>query len=269
MLAEYYFEDQLLSLYQQFTQTLQKLSLDGPDALKSKAVNTLYDLLRVRADYEPYLIEKFVNKLGDPEIKRASHVAYLLSRLVNHENSKLKGTILKEVERVLFRPNIQEKARYYSLKFMTDIALAKSEKELANRLIGTYFNLFDAMTKKGEVKNKMMNVLITGVSRAFPYSNLDSEILEKRLESFYKLIHMVDKNTAVQGMALIYNVLDVKDGGLIADRFYSVIYRSLFEINIETCSRRALYLSLVFKCMKKDTILHRIKAFILRLLQVC
>lgn len=264
-----YFEDKIRSIYQEFQERLEKLSLDGPDALKSKAVHVMFDLLSSRFEYEKSLLEKLVNKFGDPAPKRASHVGYLLSKLVNQKkDSKLKETVCKEVERVLFRPHINEKAKYYSLRFMSEIALSKSDTKLANSIIETYFKFFDVSAKKSDLNNKMMNVLLTGLSRAFPYSNLEPKTLEERLESFYKLLHMVDKSTAVQGLSLIFNVLNMKDSGLIADRFYSVLYRSLHEINLDNCAKKGLYLSLLFKALKQDPVPGRIKAFIKRMLQV-
>ena len=267
-LVIFYFEDKLLSEYRRFLEILAKVSMEGNDAVKSKAVNVMYELLSERPEQEQFLLEKLVNKLGDPIPKRAAHVANLLVKLVNLKHPKMKEIVVKEVEQILFRQHISELAQFHGLCFLSQVLLEHRDKDLASRMINIYFNFFDASTKKEEVKNKMMNVLITGVSRAMPYANMKPELLEKRLESFYKVIHLVNQNTSVQGMVLIFNLMDSKDSGLISDRLYTMLYRSLLDINMETCSRRALYLNLLFKAMKRDPVPHRVIAFIKRLLQI-
>lgn len=52
------------------------------------------------------------------------------------------------------------------------------------------------------------------------------------------------------------------------DRFYRTLYESLLDPRLLTSSKQALYLNLLFKALKSDTNLKRVKAFSKRLLQV-
>lgn len=107
--------------------------------------------------------------------------------------------MVAEVERLLYRPNIKEKAQYYALCFLQEIIFRPADYKLANKLVEMYFGFFKACLKKGDVDNKMMNALLTGVSRALPYSNLASNVLHEHMETFYKLIHFLSTNLVIQG----------------------------------------------------------------------
>lgn len=52
------------------------------------------------------------------------------------------------------------------------------------------------------------------------------------------------------------------------DRFYRTLYESLLDPRLLTSSKQALYLNLLFKALKSDVNLKRVKAFSKRLLQV-
>ena len=116
-------------------------------------------------------------------------MAHLLCKIVNHHKPAIKGKVVKEIERLLYRPNVSEKCKYYSLCCLNEFILTKKDKELANQIIFIYFKFFETYSKKTEINNKMMNALLTGVSRTFPFTDIDSIELEKILECFYKLIY--------------------------------------------------------------------------------
>ncbi len=53
-----------------------------------------------------------------------------------------------------------------------------------------------------------------------------------------------------------------------AERFYRTLYESLLDPRLLTSSKQALYLNLLFRALRADLIIKRIKAFAKRLLQV-
>jgi ribosome biogenesis protein MAK21 len=216
-------------------------------------------------------LAQLCNKLGDPVPRVAAQCTHFLNQLINRHHPFMKPVVVDEVERVLYRPNIGSRAQYYGLCFLSEVMFAPggADQELANKLIGLYFGFFKACCKRGDINNKMMSVLLTGVSRAFPYSKLDSRLMEDHLQTFYKLIHFVNENTGIQALCLIFNILDVQQTGSLTDRFYAVLYRHLLDVQLEYCSRRAMLLNLVYRAMKRDPVLRRVKAFVKRLLQVC
>ena len=54
----------------------------------------------------------------------------------------------------------------------------------------------------------------------------------------------------------------------IADRFYRTLYASLYDTRLSTSSKQAMYLNLLFKCIKSDKNLERARAFVRRFIQV-
>ncbi|KAI5310569.1 hypothetical protein KEM55_005250, partial [Ascosphaera atra] len=53
-----------------------------------------------------------------------------------------------------------------------------------------------------------------------------------------------------------------------ADRFYRTLYESLLDPRIATSSKQPMYLNLLYKALKADLNVKRVKAFVKRLVQV-
>nr|XP_027195187.1 CCAAT/enhancer-binding protein zeta-like [Dermatophagoides pteronyssinus] len=262
-------EDQIRSLYRRFIEQLVQCSHDTLDTLKMKSIRTLYDLFINNPEQEKLLLESLINKLGDPAPRVASTTARLLAQILQH-HSQMKMIIVKEVERLLFRPNITARTEYYCLCFLSEIIYqANVDRELANHVIQIYFTIFTKCTKLGEVNSKIMSVLLTGVSRAFPYSKLESDLIEKHLNTFYKLIHYVNRNTAIQTLSLMFQMILFSENGSLTDRFYSSLYRFLLDTTLDQCNKLNLLLNILYRSMKHDPIIRRVRAFIKRLLQLC
>jgi len=114
----------------------------------------------------------------------------------------MKLVVIKEIEHLLFRTNISDRAQYYAVIFLNQIILTrtKSGEEAANKLIEIYFVLFEKLcgknvsksskkSKKSDKKSnngsiteidsvnvKMMAALLTGVNRTFPFAKVEDEV---------------------------------------------------------------------------------------------
>jgi len=116
----------------------------------------------------------------------------------------MKIVVIQEIEHLLFRTNISDRAQYYAVIFLNQIILTrtKSGEEAANKLIEIYFVLFEKLcgknvskkskkSKKSEgnkinnganiteidsVNVKMMAALLTGVNRTFPFAKVEDEV---------------------------------------------------------------------------------------------
>lgn len=121
----------------------------------------------------------------------------------------MKLVVIKEVEKLLFRSNISDRAQYYATIFLNQIILTKSPigEASANKLIEIYFTLFEKLVnknsgngnkkkskknknhgKEGEKKDgtviteidsvnaKMMAALLTGVNRTFLFAKVEDEV---------------------------------------------------------------------------------------------
>ncbi|KAK7068392.1 hypothetical protein SK128_007920 [Halocaridina rubra] len=265
-LAIWYFEDQLQVAFRRLVSHLTQIASDTVDKTKIMGIKYLVNLVRSHPMQDTeYVLECVTNKLGDPSRKVAAETMRALRNLME-KCPKLKPTVVKLVEILLYRPNVSEKSQYYSICYLKDIILSPTDNVLAAKLIKLYIGFFKASTKKGEVDTRLMGALLRGINRAFPYSQLKGEALDEQLQILYKLCHIVSFAIATQALQLIYQIVVSKDR--IEDRFYQVLYKQIHDPAFGTSSGSTAFLNLVFKAMLRDDSIERRQGFFKRLLQV-
>ncbi|XP_064621873.1 CCAAT/enhancer-binding protein zeta-like [Lineus longissimus] len=264
-LLMWYVEDQLKEAYAKFVKALEGISHDTLPASKKKAMNVIFELLISKPEQEKVLLMMLINKLGDPDYKIASKGAHFLTQLVE-KHPNMKHVLTLEIERLLYRTNISPKAQYYAICFLNQIILSQAECKLATRLIGVYFSFFKSYVKKGEVDSKMMSALLSGVNRAYPFAT-DKEKIGEQMNTLYKLVHIVNFNTSIQALMLLYQVMGTNEN--LSDRYYMALYKKLLDPDLRHCSKQAMFLNLLFKSLTKDDAEKRVMAFLKRLLQIC
>uniref|UniRef100_A0A8C1FIK1 CCAAT/enhancer-binding protein zeta n=1 Tax=Cyprinus carpio carpio TaxID=630221 RepID=A0A8C1FIK1_CYPCA len=248
-----------------FVAALDVLAHDTVQATKMRSLTTAYELLCNQPEQEKVLLVQIVNKLGDPEYKIASKASHLLETVL-HKHPNMKTVVCCEVERLMFRPNISSKAQYYAACFINQIILSHEEADLAAKLISIYITFFNSCVKKKDVESKMLSALLTGVNRAYPYAKIGDDDVCKQLDTLFKVVHTVKFNTAVQALMLLFQVMNSQQ--TISDRYYVALYRKLLDPGLSSSSRKSMFLNLLYKSLKADIVLRRVKAFVKRLLQV-
>ncbi|KAK2531574.1 Cebpz [Columba guinea] len=261
----WYFEHHLKLQVAEFVQALETLSHDSLTAPKSRALAVAHELLCNKPEQEKVLLVQLVNKLGDPQNKLATKASYLLETLL-HKHPNMKGVVCSEVERLLYRSNINVKTQYYAICFLNQIVLSHEESALANKLITLYFCFFRNCIKKKDVESKMLSALLCGVNRAYPYADTGDEKVKEQMNTLFKVLHLVNFSTSVQALMLLFQVMDSQQ--TVSDRYYAALYKKLLDPALATCSRPSMFLNLVYKSLKADVVLRRVKAFVKRLLQV-
>ncbi|GFR15008.1 hypothetical protein TNCT_562331 [Trichonephila clavata] len=83
-------------------------------------------LLTENCEEEQFLLENIVNKIGDPVPKIGSHACHQLSRVLN-QHTNMKTVVVQEVERLIFRPNLSDRAKYYALCFLNQVLLSHED----------------------------------------------------------------------------------------------------------------------------------------------
>ncbi|KAM5164901.1 CCAAT/enhancer-binding protein zeta [Mantella aurantiaca] len=261
----WFFEEQLKQHVAEFVEVLKTLTHDNLVSTKAKALNVVSELLCNQPEEEKILLTLLVNKLGDPQYRVATKASYLLEVLLNkHPNMKV--VVCLEVERLLYRPNISEKAQYYGICFLNQIMFSHEESGLANQLIAVYFSFFRARIKKKEIDSKILRALLSGVNRAYPFAELVNEEVKKQLDTLFKILHGVNFNTSVQILMLLFQVMDSQQ--TLSHRYYAALYRKLLDPGLAQGSKQTMFLNLLYKSLKADVALKRVKAFVKRLLQI-
>ncbi|RXG55749.1 CCAAT/enhancer-binding protein zeta [Armadillidium vulgare] len=121
---------------------------------------------------------------------------------------------------------------------------------------------------KGEVDSRFMATILRGLNRAYPYlKDSNPEILNKQIETLYKLCHLVNFSVGIQALQLIYQVQSTSED-VPSDRLYTVVYGKILDKEFGHSSFKSAFLNLIFRMMVRDTNVNRVCAFVRRLLQV-
>ncbi|OZJ05634.1 hypothetical protein BZG36_01521 [Bifiguratus adelaidae] len=302
------FEDHLKKWYFEFVQILESLSHDSLTHVRHAMLTNIFDLLVAKPEQEQNLLKLLVNKLGDSENKVSAKVSHLVQQLlIKHPNMKL--FVVKEVESLLLRSHVSERAQYYAIVTINQTILTQKDTDTANKLIDVYFTLFRQLLaqqesavkadddKEGEKRkdkkrwrdrkpgdkgtpkkdeeaeedkegmdSKLIAAVLTGVNRAFPFAKVDDTLYESHLDILFRITHNGTFNTSIQALLLIFHVCAAKES--ISDRFYRTLYESLLDARLLTSSKQSLYLNLLFRALRADIDMKRVKAFIKRLVQI-
>ncbi|POS87128.1 hypothetical protein EPUL_000721 [Erysiphe pulchra] len=117
-----------------------------------------------------------------------------------------------------------------------------------------------------ETNEKMISALLTGVNRAFPFSNSDDITLESQMDTLFRITHSSNFNTSIQALLLIEQLATTKN--LSVDRFFRTLYESLLDPRLITSSKHTLYLNLLYRALRSDFDINRVKAFVKRMVQL-
>lgn len=146
LLALWSFEYQLKDFYNQFLVALDGLLKDAVDTTRRKGISAIATLLSYSPEQEQGLLSRLVNKVGDPTRAVATSTVGQMERLLQ-KHPQMKLVVVAEVERLLYRSNINTKAQYYALCFLSQILLDSDDVPLATKLIIIYVSFFKACVK--------------------------------------------------------------------------------------------------------------------------
>jgi ribosome biogenesis protein MAK21 len=208
----------------------------------------------------------------------------------------MKSVVVTEVHRLLFRPNVSERAQHYGITFLNQVVLSRKDAVLARTLVSAYLSLFrQQLAVKRDLENKTLTALLAGVHRALPFTVKDKasdsvdknlkfiegkpadgedkdgqmhDALEEHVDNIFKMVYVSTLNTAIQALQVLYQATNVS-GQTPSARYYRALYARLGSVELITSSKHALFLNLLFKSLRADGDAARVKAFVKRLLQVC
>eukprot|EP01135_Chromosphaera_perkinsii_P007650 Nk52_evm106s914 gene=Nk52_evmTU106s914 len=264
--AVWWFEDDMKAKYAEYLSCMKKVTMDPFEKIKTKGVKQLTELLMNKPEGEDVILSLIVNKVGDPESKVASQATHML-RLVLNKHPGMKSVIASEVQRLMCRSNISDKARYYSTCFLNQMILTKNDQDFANTLIDIYFCFFNIYVSKNEqLQTKLLSALLVGVNRAFPFTVLDEAVYEKYVDQLFKVVHQDNLTTSIQALMLLFHISDKQN--VSSDRYYRALYAKLLDPQLGKASKVGLFLNLVYKSVKADMDVNRAKSFVKRLLQI-
>lgn len=305
-LISWAYEEWLKDTYFKILQLLEAWCSDEIEYSRSRALDFVYGLLKDKPEQESNLLRLLVNKLGDRDRKIASRASYLLLQLqTSHPGMKAIIVRMVEQE-ILLHPSQDHRSKYYAINTLNQTILSNKEPDIAVSLTRIYFELFVALLKAGslgiglqpdqgkpkegpkkagppgkppmkksttkpneqdvEAADKLVSAILTGVNRAAPFVGENDSIMEKHMDTLFKIAHSANFNTGIQALLLIQHLARARNLG--TDRFYRTLYESLLDPRLVSSSKQSLYLNLLLRALKNDIDVRRVKAFAKRMLQV-
>jgi hypothetical protein len=107
------------------------------------------------------------------------------------EHPAMKAVVVTEVHRLLFRPNVSERAQHYGITFLNQVVLSSRDAPLARTLVSAYLSLFhQQLAVKRDLENKTLTALLAGVHRALPFTVKDKEVNTNIYAYMYVCMYM-------------------------------------------------------------------------------
>ncbi|BHF65151.1 hypothetical protein SprV_0200816000 [Sparganum proliferum] len=224
-----------------------------------------------------------VNKLGDRSKNVTSGVIHKLRGLIS-QHPHLKSLLVEQLQSLLFRPNLVQRAKYYAIVLLSCVPLSKqsaakssSEPEessnstasLAAILFKIYLGFFKAAVEADELPERLTTALLTGISRVAPY--LSGEVMSSNvadIDSVFRLVHLTSNFTiSLQALNFLFHFTCHQPQ--LRARYYQSLYRKLADQSVRWTSRGPSLLHLIYRSMLADEDAERLSAFVQRLLVVC
>ncbi|OCH87760.1 CBF-domain-containing protein [Obba rivulosa] len=134
-----------------------------------------------------------------------------------------------------------------------------------------------------DATSRLVGAILTGINRALPFAKVDmaggDDVFNKHIDTLFLITHTSTFNISLQALVLILQIISslsaIKASASssafvtgLTDRFYRTLYASLTDQRLASSNKQAMYLNLLFKALKADVNLERVKAFVRRFLQV-
>lgn len=220
---------------------------------------------------------------GDPDKKVVSSVAKILLELskVGH----LKETFVKELTIFARRPQCPPRARYaipfplhvlfasllsncsyYGVSILGQTELSKTEVEIANILVVTYFSMFKEVLAHG-ADTRLLAVLISGAAKALPIARVQYEAIAKYTSYLFSVVKVATMVNSVKALALLYQLMKANNLELTSE-FYDALYSKLSSPSLHKTAALGLLLNLLLKVIKSDSNQQRCRTFVKTMLAV-
>jgi len=137
-----------------------------------------------------------------------------------------------------------------------------------------------------DATSRLLSAVLTGVNRALPFAKVDvagDDVFKTHIDTLFLITHTSSFNISLQALLLILQITTSLSSHpshpsssssqssfatALADRFYRTLYASLTDARLGESNKQAMYLNLLFKALKADQNIERVKAFVRRFVQV-
>ena len=126
-----------------------------------------------------------------------------------------------------------------------------------------------------QLEDKLVAQILTGIHRAFPYSSQDNfPKLEAHIQTLFSITHSSNFGTSLRALTLLQTITSshfaITSSSNLRDRYMRTLYESLLDPRLITATgKHTMYFNLLYRSLKNDSAIGRVKAFVKRLMQIC
>jgi ribosome biogenesis protein MAK21 len=281
-----HFEELVKKAFFEYLKLVEIMVQDQISHNRELALRILCHLGSKHDEQQSNICALLANKLGDTDRKLASRALYYLQEIINAQKEAT-IPVITQVEQLIQRPGISEKAQYYALTFLSQVMLSHDQPAIAERLVKIYLGILKSSVipsiireaekaknakrkkrlghrhgpakKKGEAStetelahgtSRMAKVVTTGLNRALPYYKGTLHLMAELADPIRRLIASGSFATSMQALSLLFQVASTdKTAGLSAD-FVKTVESVLIkpEVLVESSAHPQL-LALLYKVM--------------------
>lgn len=276
-----YFEDVVKRCFMEFLKLVEIVLQDQIAHSRETAMRTLCQLGCKKDEQLNNVLSLLTNKLGDVDRKLASRAMFYLQEIVNAQKEATEP-VIGQVEQLVERPGVSEKAQYYGLTFLSQIMLSHSMPQVTERLVKLYLAILKnhvipsivreaekakaAKKQKAHKTNKkkqeqvetelapatarLAKVVTTGLNRALPFYKGSLGLLDELTTPIIKMISTSSFATSLQALSLYFQVASANKSEGLGPAFLKTVESVLEkpEAVIEAGSHPQL-LTLVYKIL--------------------
>ncbi|KAG0050805.1 hypothetical protein BGZ89_003744 [Linnemannia elongata] len=270
------FEDYLKKTFWKFVQLLKILSDDPVVHVRHRMLGFIAELMSSKPEQENTLLEMLVNKMGDNENKVSAKSSYEIQQLLR-AHPGMTMIVVREVERLLMRPRISERAQYYAIITLNQTILNARQVDVANKLIDLYFIFFKRMLgdQESQVK-KTKNFLKENRNKVDKKRKKDAGKTKGPQRTAGEVLDLQDSEHSKMIAAVLTGVNRAFPFAKVDDKVFASHMDIIFRItHTGTFNTSIQALRLIFRVstIQKNTSdrFYRtlIKAFVKRLVQSC
>lgn len=105
----------------------------------------------------------------------------------------------------------------------------------------------DTSEMESQQHARLVAKLFTGLNRAFPFSNLDSKLFAKYVDTLYQMSHSPNVGTFIEALSFIFQLSKASTDQAGHNRYYRALYDSLLDNRLSRSSKLSKYIHLLLR----------------------
>lgn len=114
---------------------------------------------------------------------------------------------------------------------------------------GVQQHQLDSHEMESQQHARLVAKIFTGLNRAFPFSNLDSKLFTKYVDTLYQMSHSPNVGTFIEALSFIFQLSKASTDQAGHNRYYRALYDSLLDNRLSRSSKLSKYMHLLLRSL--------------------